>query len=205
MHDQSCESNQSTDTRRHIASVATRLFAHQGFDGTSIRDIVEAAGVTKPVLYYYFKSKEELYVTLLHEAYSTFINNLRDTIDTPHPFTQKLRQVIHLYFQDCEKKEDEDIVRLIFMVFFGPRRNAPPEAIFKLEETHFQILQELFGQGQKDGFIRNELIEEVVLFFIGSVTIHLMLLVMGGPMPEHFEKHIYELLMNGIGKNKKNK
>ena len=50
---------------RHIARTAARLFAERGYDATSVREIVEAAGVAKPTLYYYFRSKEGLAQALL--------------------------------------------------------------------------------------------------------------------------------------------
>ena len=50
---------------RHIARAAARLFAERGYDATSVREIVEAAGVAKPTLYYYFRSKEGLAQALL--------------------------------------------------------------------------------------------------------------------------------------------
>src|SRR3954469_18111690 len=50
---------------RHIAQVAARLFAARGYDATPVREIVEAAGVTKPTLYYHFGSKEGLAQALL--------------------------------------------------------------------------------------------------------------------------------------------
>ena len=43
-----------------IARVAARLFAERGFDATSVREIAEASGVTKPTLYYHFGSKQGL-------------------------------------------------------------------------------------------------------------------------------------------------
>jgi AcrR family transcriptional regulator len=49
-----------TDVRGEILTVATRLFARQGFDGTSIAEIADAVGVKKPSLLYHFASKEEL-------------------------------------------------------------------------------------------------------------------------------------------------
>ena len=41
-----------------ILQAAVRLFARKGYEATSTREIVEAAGVTKPMIYYYFKNKE---------------------------------------------------------------------------------------------------------------------------------------------------
>ncbi|MFK0376660.1 TetR/AcrR family transcriptional regulator [Pandoraea sp. NPDC090278] len=46
--------------RENILEVATRLFIERGFDGTSFNDIADVVGVTRPALYYYFKSKEAI-------------------------------------------------------------------------------------------------------------------------------------------------
>ena len=46
--------------RENILEAATRLFIERGFDGTSFNDIADAIGVSRPALYYYFKSKEAI-------------------------------------------------------------------------------------------------------------------------------------------------
>ena len=48
------------DTRGHIQHVALELFAEQGYERTSLREIAERLGVTKAALYYHFKSKEDI-------------------------------------------------------------------------------------------------------------------------------------------------
>ena len=48
------------DVRRQILTQATRLFAGQGYDGTSVQQIADAVGIRKPSLLYHFKSKDEL-------------------------------------------------------------------------------------------------------------------------------------------------
>ena len=45
------------EARERLLSGATELFASKGYAATTVREIVERAGVTKPVLYYYFRSK----------------------------------------------------------------------------------------------------------------------------------------------------
>lgn len=54
-----------TERRRLIEDAATGLFARQGFATTSVEDIVRSAGVTKPMLYRHFESKQELCIALL--------------------------------------------------------------------------------------------------------------------------------------------
>ena len=54
--------------RRQLLDVALVRFAERGFHGTSMDDVAEAAGVTKPVLYQHFGSKRDLYLELLDDV-----------------------------------------------------------------------------------------------------------------------------------------
>jgi AcrR family transcriptional regulator len=49
------------NSRERLLETAIGMFAAKGYAGTSVREIVERAAVSKPVLYYYFKSKEGLF------------------------------------------------------------------------------------------------------------------------------------------------
>jgi AcrR family transcriptional regulator len=69
------EAHPRQDTRGRIQSVALELFAEQGYDKTSLREIAERLGVTKAALYYHFKSKEDI-VTSLVEDYFGAIDEL---------------------------------------------------------------------------------------------------------------------------------
>jgi AcrR family transcriptional regulator len=55
----------SAERRRLIERAATELFAQRGYAATTVDDIVRAAGVTKPMLYRHFESKQELCIALL--------------------------------------------------------------------------------------------------------------------------------------------
>jgi AcrR family transcriptional regulator len=54
--------------RRQLLDVALDVFARNGFHQTSMEDVADAAGVTKPVLYQHFGSKRELYLELLEDV-----------------------------------------------------------------------------------------------------------------------------------------
>jgi AcrR family transcriptional regulator len=55
------------DTRARIQQVALELFAEQGYEKTSLREIAERLDVTKAALYYHFKSKEDIVASLLED------------------------------------------------------------------------------------------------------------------------------------------
>jgi AcrR family transcriptional regulator len=55
------------DTRSRLRELALKLFAEQGYEKTSLREIAEHLGVTKAALYYYFKSKEDIVASLVED------------------------------------------------------------------------------------------------------------------------------------------
>jgi AcrR family transcriptional regulator len=61
------EQDRSHDTRSRLRELALRLFAEQGYEKTSLREIAEQLGVTKAALYYYFKSKEDIVRSLVED------------------------------------------------------------------------------------------------------------------------------------------
>ncbi|HWG61776.1 MAG TPA: TetR/AcrR family transcriptional regulator [Streptosporangiaceae bacterium] len=56
-------------TRERIQAVALELFAEQGYDKTSLREISQRLGVTKAALYYHFKSKEDIVASLVEDYF----------------------------------------------------------------------------------------------------------------------------------------
>src|SRR6202171_5577177 len=66
------------DRRRQILAAASELFARNGFDGTSIRDIATASGVLSGSLYYHFPSKEDLLFTVHQES----LTAMRQAVET---------------------------------------------------------------------------------------------------------------------------
>ena len=103
---------------RHIARVAARLFATQGYDATSVREIVEGAGVAKPTLYYYFRSKEGLARALVSEPLSNLVDQLRQIVTTEKDPVHGLEMILEAHFAFC--REDPDRSRFLYALIFGP-------------------------------------------------------------------------------------
>lgn len=86
-----------TLSRSVVLETAARLFNVRGFDRTSMNDIAEELGVTKPSIYYYFPSKDAILVGAIKEAGASFETKLRKiTNDGRAPYEQFL-DVMRLY------------------------------------------------------------------------------------------------------------
>ena len=67
--------NKGQENRRgEMLDVAARIFSHQGYAGTSIRDIAREVGVQPSSLYYFFKSKEDLFVAVYEKGVNEIVN-----------------------------------------------------------------------------------------------------------------------------------
>ena len=87
----------ATNTRQRIQAVALELFAEQGYDKTSLREIAERLGVTKAALYYHFKSKEDI-VASLAEDYFQALDDLIRWGHAQHRDASMRAEVLTRYF-----------------------------------------------------------------------------------------------------------
>ena len=71
----------SRNTRGRIISAAWKLFYEQGYDGTTVEDIVFESGTSKGSFYHYFRSKEAFGVALLEHHYTGYLQRLVDHFD----------------------------------------------------------------------------------------------------------------------------
>ncbi|MBC7993389.1 MAG: TetR/AcrR family transcriptional regulator [Rhizobacter sp.] len=72
-----------------LVGIATHLFASKGYDATSLRDIADAAGITKAALYYWFPEKERLFVRVVENRMGLLIQRVSLAIDqAPDPIAK---------------------------------------------------------------------------------------------------------------------
>jgi AcrR family transcriptional regulator len=103
--------------RAQLLDVARRVFARDGYRGTSMEAIAEAAGVTKPVLYQHFSSKHELYGSLLEAELGQLEVELERAFDVAEGNEQRLRLGFGAYLDFVETHEDA--FRLLFTEGLG--------------------------------------------------------------------------------------
>jgi AcrR family transcriptional regulator len=93
-HGKAGSSLRARATRAAILEHAARLFAMKGFEGTSLQDIAESSGLTRPAVYHYFASKDEMLATLVAETSGLAAEKLAAIRQDPKlDSTAKLRAV----------------------------------------------------------------------------------------------------------------
>ncbi|MFV0414043.1 MAG: TetR/AcrR family transcriptional regulator [Oscillospiraceae bacterium] len=84
------KNKKSARRRKEIFTAAKKLFEQQGYENTSIDQIVQEAGVAKGTFYYYFSSKEEALGAMMEEMDATALQALQPILNGPAPAPQKM-------------------------------------------------------------------------------------------------------------------
>jgi len=84
---------------QHILLHSARIFAEQGFEGTSIRDISRATGVSLSGLYYYFESKQKLLYLIQYNAFTFILERLRSRLHQVHEPQARLRVLVQNHIE----------------------------------------------------------------------------------------------------------
>jgi len=158
----------SNEVKNRLMKEALILFTNKGYFATSVREIVEAAGVTKPVLYYYFKNKEDIYLEMVRDVMSHYEELISTVRESNMSCTERILYFLSNIFE--MSLEHLDYVRLFHSVFFGPPQSAPN---FDFVNSHEVILEEIMSI-IKDGIKSKEFKkgnEKDVVIILGSITI----------------------------------
>ncbi len=148
--------------RERILQEAARLFSEKGFSGTSVRDITQAARVTNPMLYYYFGNKEDLFLTLITEAFSEVDSAFRGTLENrTAPLRERLVCMLIVHFNAVS--EMPHLARLFFSVQFGPQRQRFGQHMTQIFAPYEEMLRAMIEEAQQNGELRH-----------GDVTITMM-------------------------------
>ncbi|HEX8203216.1 MAG TPA: TetR/AcrR family transcriptional regulator [Isosphaeraceae bacterium] len=184
---------------RHIARVAARLFAGRGYDATPVRAIAEAAGVTKPTLYYHFGSKEGLAQALLTVPMARLEATLRGILERAGAPVDRLGELVEAHFAFC--REDPDRVRFLYALFFGPLGSGLATELGRFSRAMEETLARAVGRLAAEGRLDSVRVEACATALRGLIVIHTMdYLYRGGGLGPELAQRLVSDLLRGFGR-----
>jgi AcrR family transcriptional regulator len=139
--------------RLAILKAAIGVFARKGYAAASIREICRTAGVTKPVLYYHFAGKEQLYRELMIDSFGQFRKDLLRSSERKGSTRDRLVTILHDSFKST--KADPSRIQFVLRMIFAPEDDHPyfnyVEEMVKQREVLAGILQEGINRGETRG------------------------------------------------------
>lgn len=125
----------AAERRTQVLQVALREFAARGFHRTSMNDIAEAGGVTKPVLYQHFESKRALYLALIDEVASEMLETISKAAANAGDGKTQTQAGIVAYFSWVATHRDE------FNLLFGSGARSDDEFAAAIREAEKSVAE----------------------------------------------------------------
>ena len=152
-------------TRAEILDLATREFADRGYAGARVDEIAAKTSTTKRMIYYYFGSKEQLYVAVLERAYQ-MIRSVEQELDVEHlDPVDAIRQLAELTFDHHESHPD--FIRLVSIENIHRAEHLRKSPMLSgLADPAVAVLGRILERGRESGVFRED---------VDALDLHLMI------------------------------
>jgi len=194
------------NVKQTILEKALDLFSVKGYEGVSVSELTEAAGITKPTLYYYFNSKEGLFDAVCNVYYdklnklvaenAEYKSNPKNYYEDIHYTLSKLTKA---YFEFARENE------AFFRIMLANLSMPPSSAVYKIVEKYhfeqFDIIKNTFNKMSKGHGNLKGKSETLTWSFIGIINSYIALYFYGVSGLKLDEKAVKELVhhfMHGI-------
>lgn len=188
-------------TRQDILNAALSSFAQRGYAATSVREIVEAAGVSKPALYYYFADKAKLFEALVDRAHDERYHLMQAAAGRGQSLASKLEEIVAAIFEFSLR--NRELMRLQFATAFAADGEAPGGLRCREKgRRNFEFLKALIEAGRASGELDARFsVDELTMGIYGQINSYIMvrLLMPDWLLDRQTAARIVQLFIEGAG------
>ena len=142
------------DKRERILDAAVRVFARKGFYATRVSEVAKAAGVADGTIYLYFKSKDDLLVSLFEHRIERLLTYLDTELPRGASATHKLQRVIELQLGLLEG--ERDLAEVVTVILRQSTKLMKEYAAPKFT-AYFDAIARVVAEGQATGELRPDI------------------------------------------------
>ncbi|MBE7423768.1 MAG: TetR/AcrR family transcriptional regulator [Zoogloeaceae bacterium] len=163
--------------RMGILRSAVKVFSENGFVKTSMEQVADEAALAVGTLYRYYKSKEELYVSIVFDAITIMHDGLEEIVESDDPPAQKL-EMIWNYFYQFHEENPMYYQAFLFLhdpSFAGAFSEVAQKLVARFSSKNFRLLARVIQQGIDAGIFHPDKPQEVADYlwslFVGLVNL----------------------------------
>jgi AcrR family transcriptional regulator len=144
--------NISTDARTKLLNAAEILFAENGYELTSIRDISGAAGLNLSLINYYFGSKQGLYREIFQLRFAEINLSLQNIIRRPLSAVEKLIEFLMIYVDKYRLNRDFQLI--LYRELFFLSKSIFRDMIESYLSAHTKVFRAIMAEGIAKGYFK---------------------------------------------------
>lgn len=153
------------NAKGRLLEAGINLFSEKGYASTSVREITARAGVTKPVLYYYFKNKEGLFRAIMDTAAELQESLLKEILEKPGTTLDRFIHFYHRFYEEVLK--NKDFFKMINNLIFGPPQGAPEYNIEQYHRRMVNAIKSIYMEGLAKKEVNEADPEAVAMLVVG--------------------------------------
>lgn len=140
------------DVRETIIAESSKLFLANGFRGTSVKEITEAAGIARGTLYWYFKSKDEILVTIFKKFEAEFLNGLiAEVSQCTGNFTSKFKVFIKCATEYARTNRELSVAVTTLLGEIVGSHTEAETVVRGVFEKYLRFVTEMLEEGKRVG------------------------------------------------------
>ena len=143
----------SRNTKGKIVSAAWQLFYQQGYDDTTIEEIVEVSGTSKGSFYHYFEGKDALLSSLSY----LFDEKYEELMETMDPDFSPVDKLIYLNKELFLMIENTVSIDLLCQLFSSQLITKGERHLLDSSRTYYKLLRQITIEGQQKGYFRDDI------------------------------------------------
>lgn len=184
----------SIEAKNNILLIATELFSSHGYDSVGVNDIVLKCKITKPTLYHYFGSKENLLKTIIKTNIESLIDRISECSVRNSKFPNTLKAAADCYLQFA--KNNGPFLRLYLSLIFTPHSNKA----YKIVKTWAEKIQYAFESIFESETLFNNGKSFFAAGFIGQVNMFSTLILNDYiEYSENLAEKLVDMYLHGAG------
>jgi TetR/AcrR family transcriptional regulator len=156
-----------SNARERLLETAIGMFAEKGYAGTSVREIVEQAGVSKPVLYYYFNSKEGLFLAILDLAENLQKELLSEVLRSEGDVLNRLLILYRRIYAGISERRS--LYKMIHGLIFGPPQGSPDYDFTRYHRHMIDAIGKIYNSGLACGEVRKTPADEFAFLVLSLI------------------------------------
>jgi len=150
--------------RERLLESAKTLFSQRGYYATSVEDIVASAGLSKGAFYFYFKSKEELFKSLVEEMHLNIVKRLENFLERDLPLEDALIEHAEVFLEDIY--QNRHIAQIFLFQLVGT--NEEFRELYYTKVSHLrELLTKMVDRAIQRGEINYKNAENIVNLYAG--------------------------------------
>ncbi len=195
----SAETKMAKNKKQDILKAAANLFSSQGYNNSTTLQIAKEARVTEPLLYYHFQGKEEIFTTIIQEAFQEYVRQIHSLPGNTKTEFEKIASLIRLHMHIGETDSpDFKLIMSNCPSKLVSKKHACRDIQQKQQEIVSSYIRDCLEAGNAKGEFEAQPVDHMTLILLSLINEFLYMKIMSKKQFQPDEQSVMEFCKRSL-------